>query len=188
MSVTFPKNLWTSADLALLPDNGNRYEIIDGELLVTRAPHWQHQTICGNFYSQLQAWSQATGLGRACRGVGVIFSDSNDVIPDVVWLSMEKYTALIDDAGHVRGAPDLVIEVLSSGAENERRDRQIKLKLYSSQGVLEYWIADWGRQTVEIFRREAGLLKLALTLYREDTLTSPLLSNFHCPLGQVFES
>ncbi|WP_369009403.1 Uma2 family endonuclease [Thermosynechococcus sichuanensis] len=59
--------------------------------------------ICGNFYSQLQAWSQATGLGRACMGVGVIFSDSNDVIPDVVWLSMEKYTALIDDAGHVRG-------------------------------------------------------------------------------------
>lgn len=121
-------------------------------------------------------------------GVGVIFSDSNDVVPDVVWLSMEKYTALIDDAGHVRGAPDLVIEVLSLGAENERRDRQIKLKLYSSQGVLEYWIANWQRQTVEIFRREAGLLKLALTLYREDTLTSPLLPNFRCPLGQIFES
>lgn len=50
-------------------------------------------------------------------GVGVIFSDSNDVIPDVVWLSIEKYATLIDDAGHVRGAPDLVIEVLSSGAE-----------------------------------------------------------------------
>ncbi|MFN4066577.1 MAG: Uma2 family endonuclease [Thermosynechococcus sp.] len=81
-----------------------------------------------------------------------------------------------------------MIEVLSSGAENERRDRQIKLKLYSSQGVLEYWIADRRRQTVEIFRREAGLLKLALTLYREDTLTSPLLPNLHCPLGQIFES
>lgn len=81
-----------------------------------------------------------------------------------------------------------MIEVLSSGAENERRDRQIRLKLYSSQGVLEYWIADWRCQTVEIFRREAGLLKIALTLHREDTLTSPLLPNFHCPLGQIFES
>lgn len=70
-------------------------------------------------------------------GVGVIFGEHDDVIPDVVWLSTEKYVALIDEAGHVRGAPDLIIEVLSSGTENERRAAQMKLKLYSSNGVLE---------------------------------------------------
>jgi Uma2 family endonuclease len=69
------KLLWTSADLELLPDNGNRYEIINGELYVTRAPHWKHQTTCGNFYIELKAWSKITELGYATVGAGVIFSD-----------------------------------------------------------------------------------------------------------------
>ncbi len=145
-------------------------EIIDGELLVTRAPHWQHQTICGNFYSQLQAWSQATGLGRACMGVGVMFSASNDVIPDVVWLSMEKYTALIDDASHVRGAPDLVIEVLSSGAENERRDRQIKLKLYQNSPQCSAYTAKRlgsGQAAVSESQIVAGYIELAPKIGRD---------------------
>jgi Uma2 family endonuclease len=47
---------WTSADLELLPDNGNRYEIIDGELFVTRAPHWGHQKATGNIYAELRGW------------------------------------------------------------------------------------------------------------------------------------
>ena len=51
---------WTTADLELLPDNGNRYEIVEGELLVTRAPHWNHQVTCGNIYSELKTWSRET--------------------------------------------------------------------------------------------------------------------------------
>jgi len=46
---------WTTEDLELLPDNGNRYEIIDGELFVTRAPHWMHQKVCGRTFSGLDA-------------------------------------------------------------------------------------------------------------------------------------
>lgn len=181
------KLLWTSADLELLPENGNRYEIIDGELYVTRAPHWNHQTTCGNFYFELKAWSKITGLGYAAVGAGVIFGNKDDVIPDVVWVSKEKYEALIDQSGHLLGAPDLVIEVLSAGTDNEKRDREVKLKLYSSQGVLEYWIADWREQKLQIYRRENGVLKLAMTLFVTDTLTSPLLPEFSCPLSQIFE-
>ncbi|WP_271255040.1 Uma2 family endonuclease [Pseudanabaena sp. Chao 1811] len=181
------KLLWTSADLELLPDNGNRYEIIEGELYVTRAPHWKHQTTCGNFYFELKAWSKITGLGYAAVGAGVIFGNKDDVIPDVVWLSKEKYEALIDQSGHLLGAPDLAIEVLSAGTDNEKRDREVKLKLYSSQGVLEYWIADWREKKLQIYRRENGVLKLAMTLFVTDTLTSPLLPEFSCPLSQIFE-
>jgi Uma2 family endonuclease len=189
LSYTAPeeKLLWTSADLELLPDNGNRYEIIEGELYVTRAPHWKHQTTCGNFYFELKAWSKITGLGYAAVGAGVIFSDKYDVIPDVVWVSKEKYEALIDQSGHLLGAPDLAIEVLSAGTDNEKRDREVKLKLYSSQGVLEYWIADWREKKLQIYRRENGVLKLAMTLFVTDTLTSPLLPEFACPLSQIFE-
>ncbi|MCS6958681.1 MAG: Uma2 family endonuclease [Pseudanabaenaceae cyanobacterium SKYGB_i_bin29] len=186
MSELTIRQLWTRGDLDLLPENGNRYEIVEGELFVTRAPHWQHQTTCLNFCLALQQWSQATGLGYVGMHVGVIFSEENDVIPDVVWVTKEKYQSLLDGAGHLRGAPDLVIEVLSPGAENARRDRQVKLKLYSVYGVLEYWLADWQARQIEVYRREGGVLKLAMTLYNNDLLTSPLLPNFTCPVQEIF--
>jgi Uma2 family endonuclease len=178
---------WTSADLELLPEDGKRYEIIDGELFVTRAPHWKHQTTCANFYVALKAWSKSTGLGYVGMSAGVIFGNNDDVIPDVVWVSKDKYNSLIDHAGHLLGAPELVIEVLSAGKENERRDREVKLKLYSSRGVLEYWIADWRTQQIEVYRREHGVLQLQMTLYATDSLTSPLLPDFVCPLSQIFD-
>jgi Uma2 family endonuclease len=179
--------LWTSADLELLSDNGKRYEIINGELYVTRAPHNKHQKTCGRFFTVLDIWSRATQLGETELGAGLIFGDNDDVIPDVIWMTKDKYTALIDDTGHFRGAPDLVIEVLSAGTENEKRDREVKLKLYSSRGVLEYWIADWRAKQIQVYRRENGILKLAMTLFASDTLTSPLLPEFSCLISQIFE-
>lgn len=178
---------WTSADLELLPDNGNRYEIIDGELFVTRAPHWRHQDTCGNLYAELRDWSRTIGSGEAVVSPGVIFSDTDDVIPDVVWISFDRLNTLLDEAGHLTDAPELIIEVLSIGAENERRDRSAKLKLYSTRGVREYWIVNWQRQQVEVFRRENAVLTLAATLLAEDTLTSPLLPGFSCPVQQLFD-
>ncbi|MFN5839266.1 MAG: Uma2 family endonuclease [Pseudanabaena sp.] len=170
-----------------MPDNGNRYEIINGELYVTRAPHNKHQDTCGNFYYVLKSWSTNTGMGYAVIGAGVVFGDNDDVIPDVIWMSKGKYATLIDDAGHFRGAPDLVIEVLSAGTDNEKRDREIKLTLYSSRGVLEYWIADWRAKQIQVYRRENGILKLTMTLFATDTLTSALLPEFSCLISQIFE-
>jgi Uma2 family endonuclease len=69
---------------------------------------------------------------------GLIFSDTDAVIPDVVWVSHERLARLEDEAGPLRGAPELVVEVLSPGALNERRDREAKRKLYSAYGVQEY--------------------------------------------------
>lgn len=117
---------WTTANLELLPDNGNRYEIIDGELFVSRAPHWKHQETCGRIFSALDTWSQSTGLGRAAIAPGIIFTDADNVIPDVVWASNERLTVLLDDAGHLTAAPELIVEVLSPGMENERCDREAK--------------------------------------------------------------
>jgi Uma2 family endonuclease len=179
--------LWTSADLELLPDNGNCYEIINGELYVTRAPHNKHQDTCGNFHYELKSWSKVSGLGYTVIGAGLIFGENDDVIPDVMWMSKEKYVALIDDTGHFHGAPDLVIEVLSAGTDNEKRDREVKLKLYSNRGVLEYWIADWRAKQIQVYRRENGVLRLNMTLFASDTLTSPLLPEFACAIAQIFE-
>lgn len=72
---TTEKVRWTSADLELFPDDGKRYEIIDGELFVTRAPHWGHQRTCLKIGRVLDDWSQSSGLGQAAIAPGVIFSD-----------------------------------------------------------------------------------------------------------------
>jgi Uma2 family endonuclease len=93
-------------------------------------------------------------------------------------VSRDRLAAIQDDAGHPRAAPELVVEVLSAGASNARRDRGLKLTLYSRRGVRKYWIVDWRRQTIEAYRREQATLRLAATLGNEDTLTSPLLPDF----------
>jgi Uma2 family endonuclease len=115
-----------------------------------------------------------------------ISPDTDSVIPDVVWASNARLVELLDDAGHLTAAPELIVEVLSAGAENERRDREVKLKLYSSWGVQEYWIVNWRLQQIEVYRRERATLKLIATLFANDELTSPLLSGFACPVAQIF--
>ncbi|MBD2297941.1 Uma2 family endonuclease [Nostoc sp. FACHB-190] len=178
---------WTIADLALFEsDRNHRYEIIDGELFVTRAPHWKHQAICINIGTVLKLWSEESGLGEVAITPGIIFADADNVIPDVVWASHERLAKVLDEAGHLTAAPELVVEVLSDGDKNEKRDRQAKLKLYSVQGVLEYWIFDRREQKVEVYRREKGVLKLVATLYSQDELTSPLLSGFSCIISKLF--
>ena len=95
-------------------------------------------------------------------------------------------TTLGDD-GKFHAAPELIVEVLSPGAANEKRDRDAKLKLYSRRGVDEYWIMDWRRRSVEVFRRKNARLILTTTLRDSDILTTPLLSRFACPVSELFE-
>ena len=177
---------WTSADLAVLPDDGKRYEIIDGELYVSRQLHWHHQRTCGKVFAALDAWSMQTGSGEANLAPGVILAEADDVAPDVVWISQARRATALGADGHLHTAPELVVEVLSPGATNERRDCEAKLKLYSRRGVLEYWIVDWRTQQVEVYRRTDLALRLVVTLYPADALTSPLLPSFMCQVATLF--
>lgn len=177
---------WTSADLDAFPDDGKRYEIIDGELFVSKQPDWHHQLVCFEIGVALRTWSIDSGWGVTNLAPGVIFGESDDVAPDVVWVSSRRLAAVLDADGKLHGAPDLVVEVLSPGSTNERRDREAKLKLYALRGVLEYWIVNWQKRQVEVFRRAEITLKLEGTLREEDALTSPYLPGFKCPVGSLF--
>lgn len=177
---------WTVADLESIPENSNRYEIIDGDLFVTRAPHWQHQRVAGKIHDVLNQWSKESGHGEAVMTPGVLFSEADNVIPDVVWISSERLENGLDDAGHLIVAPELIVEVLSSSEKDRERDRTFKLKLYSVQGVSEYWICDRFHQQIEIFRRQDALLTKACTLFTADTLTSPILPDFNCSVAEIF--
>jgi Uma2 family endonuclease len=118
---------------------------------------------------------------------GVIFAEDDNVAPDVVWVSRERLEAITDEQGHLRAAPELVVEVLSPGSTNERRDRELKLKLYSRQGVHEYWLVDWRTRTVQVYRRQRTALRLIATLEGSDAISSPLLPGFSCPLASLWE-
>jgi Uma2 family endonuclease len=177
---------WTSADLESLPDDGKRYEIIEGELYMSKQPHWHHQFACLQIARFLQDWSEKTNLGQANFAPGLIFTDDEDVAPDVVWISHARLQMALEADGKLHGAPELAVEVLSFGAQNERRDREAKLKLYSRRGVHEYWIVDWQKRQMEIYRRENAALHLVATLFENDTLQSPLLPGFACKVKELF--
>jgi len=177
---------WTSADLELLPDDGKRYEIIDGELYVSKQPSWEHQLICLGIGLGLDRWSNETGAGVVNIAPGVIFAEDDDVAPDLVWVSSERLPTLLGPDRKLHAAPDLIVEVLSPGPANERRDREAKLKLYARRGVREYWIVDWQRRQVELYRRADATLQLVGTLLEGDTLQSPLLPGFSYALGDLF--
>lgn len=179
---------WTIEDLDSLSQNEwNRYEIIQGELFVTRAPHYLHQRLSQKIARYLDEWSDRTGLGVAIITPGVIFSEQDSVIPDVVWISNERLTQIEDESGHLLGAPELIVEVLSPGSVNEKRDRSAKRKLYSLYGVQEYWICDRSLQQIEIYRRQESVLTLQATLLSQDAISSLLLPDFHCAIASFFE-
>ncbi|MGG6269396.1 Uma2 family endonuclease [Leptolyngbya sp. AN03gr2] len=186
MSQATNRVYWTTEDLKLLPESSNRYEIIDGHLLMTRAPHWKHQKAIVKASRILDTWSETSQLGETVATPGVIFDDADNVIPDVIWISNERLAVGVDEEGHFTIAPELIIEVLSPGTQNEKRDRETKLKLYAERGVQEYWILDWRTQQLEVYRRQDALLKLVLTLFAQDKLTSPLLPEFECAVGKFF--
>lgn len=179
---------FTSADLEVMPDDGKRYEIIDGELYVSKQPHYHHQYTCGEITSQLHNWTKQTGNGRVIPAPGLIFAEDDDVAPDVVWISDKRLAVALRRDGKLHDAPELVIEVLSPGFANEKRDRDAKLKLYSRRGVDEYWIIDWQARRVEVYRRQELALHLVATLHEAESLTTPLLPGFSCLVSNLFDN
>jgi Uma2 family endonuclease len=178
---------WTTDDLETMPQlEGQRYEIIDGKLYVTTQPHFNHQFVCTRLTRFLDEWDDQANAGVVVQAPGVVFTKDEAVAPDAVWISNERFATGLDASGHLRVAPELVVEVVSPGSTNERRDREVKLKLYSRRGVHEYWIVDWRQRQVEVFRREQAALRLIETLFGEDELRSPLLPNFACRVAQLF--
>ena len=82
----------------------------------------------------------------------------------MVWISRERAAQGLRPDGKLYAAPEIVAEVLSPGSTNERRDREVKLKLYAREGVEEYWLVDWRTRRVEVYRWADDRLHLVATL------------------------
>ena len=180
---------WTVDDVERLPDDeGTRYEIIDGELYVSTQPDWQHQFVSGQLFAFLQMWSNQTQAGMANLAPGIIYKNDTAVAPDVVWISRERLRTALQANGKLNASPELMVEILSPGSENTRRDRNIKLDLYSRHDVVEYWIVNWLARTIEVYRRKNDKLLPYKTFHETDMLETPLFPGFQCPMSQIFTS
>jgi Uma2 family endonuclease len=178
--------LMTVEDLEAMPEDGNRYEVIEGELFVSRAPSLPHQILSGNIFGNFWQYLRTNVIGRVVATPGLVFDEYCGVIPDIVFFAHVRADEIISD-GRLIAAPDIAIEILSSGRENAARDRVAKRQLYAKHGVKEYWIVDGENRAIEIYRLGAKGLELTGVLNIGDEITSPLLPGFACPIVYVFE-
>jgi Uma2 family endonuclease len=176
----------TYDDFLSFPDDGRRHELIDGEHYVTPAPLVRHQRVSGALFSALHAHCSTTGAGEVFHApLDVVLSRHDIVEPDLLVILADQEGILTEQ--HVRGAPAIVIEILSPGTRS--RDETLKRRLYARTGVREYWMVDPDRQTITICRQTApGRLETAgeLTVAAGDVLASPLLPGLSAPLAVVF--
>lgn len=164
-------------------DDEQRYELIEGELIVVPSPNFLHQHLSAAIEAQLREHVKKHSLGLVLDAPFDIVPAENVVLqPDVIYLSRERYPLLTGNC--LKGAPDLAVEVLSPSTS--RRDRLQKSRLYLRYGVKEYWVADPASQTVEVFSaREDGWL-LAGSYGPGDVIVSPLLPGLAVPGEEIF--
>lgn len=145
-----PLSSITWQDVQQMPDDGNRYEAIEGDLYMTPAPTVRHQRVSQRLFRALYDLLQAPGHGEVFYApLGVEFPATGEgVQPDLLFVSSER-RGIIGEAW-LMGAPDLVVEILSPSTSS--RDRGIKRRLYGRQGVREYWIVDPERNAVDVWR------------------------------------
>lgn len=177
--------LLTIADWDAMPNDGMRYEVIEGELYMSCAPSLKHQITLGNLYADIRQYLDNNPLGLLIPGPGVMFSEYNGVIPDLVFIRQERLAAIANE-DRITGAPDLMIEIVSPGAENSRRDRLVKRHLYGKHSVQEYWIVDPEQASIELYVLQGQLLQMTALLSGTDELVSTVLPGYRCPVSRIF--
>jgi len=179
----------THDDYLLIPEDGFRHQIIDGEHVVTPAPVRRHQLIIGDLFVEMHAAVRALGSGEVILSPMDVILSKHDVLqPDLLYVSAERYHIIPDPNDWVRGAPDLAVEVLSPSTR--RIDEVRKRKRYEVFGVTELWIVDPPVDRVRLYRRdgksEVYSRPVELSAEHGDVLTTPLLPAFAMPLRAVF--
>ena len=174
----------TYDDFVLFPDDGKRHELIDGEHFVSPSPNVRHQRVLMRLGFAIYNFVQEQRCGEVFFApLDIVLSIHDVVEPDLLFVSAER--AAIIGKANLRGAPDLVVEVLSPS--NRRYDEVLKRELYERAGIQEYWLVDPEADTVKVFRREGERFGRPLLVSRHDgdVLTTPLLPGLEIALGGV---
>ena len=181
--VTAPPALkLTYADYCRTPDD-ERYELLDGELIVAPAPNSAHQRVDAKLGWRLAQFVEQWGLGQVFSApYDVVLSETDVVQPDLLFISNER--AYIITPANARGAPDLVVEIISPSTAE--RDRSLKRALYARYGVREYWLVDPDTRIVTVLLLDDGAFVEIAHYGAGQTLTSSTLAGFTANLDDIF--
>jgi Uma2 family endonuclease len=172
----------TYKDYASLGDD-KRYELIEGELYMVPSPDFSHQSVLGNLWDYLRNFTKKRQLGIVlCAPLDVVFPDNNVLQPDILFISKERMGIITEK--NIKGAPDLLVEILSTGTLE--RDKIVKKSLYEKYGVKEYWIVDPTGKQVEVLTLKEEGFEVSGIFFSDDELTSPLLKKLRISLKEIF--
>lgn len=177
---------WTWEDYLRLPDDGNRYEIIEGVLYVTAAPIYDHQFSVSELFAELHRFVKDRGLGVVLVApFDVRLPDVTDPVqPDVLFFRSGNEPQTGDK--YYAGVPDLLVEVLSPGSS--RLDQHVKFAAYEKAGVPEYWLADPKTRAVVVYtlNEKIGQYDELGRFGPEETVRSAVLEGFEAPVAPLF--
>lgn len=174
----------TRADYEALPEDGKRWEFIEGEVfLMAPAPKRRHQRISANIEYMIQSYLENHPIGECYHApFDVFMSDTSIVQPDIILVRRENADRF-SDAG-LEGAPDLIVEILSDSTEEI--DRGPKRILYAKHGVEEYWIVDQHAERIEVYRLRENANQPQRIYTKTESLTTSLMPGLEMPLAKVF--
>jgi len=172
---------WTYEEYYKLDDD-QRYEILNGELVMAPAPDTWHQSWSGDIYALLRTHVTGQKLGKLFMApVDVVLDPENTVQPDIVFVAAAN--AGIIQRRAIFGVPDVLVEVISPASV--RRDRYDKRQLYARFGVKEYWIGDPANKALEILTLKSGAYELYGCAEEKGKLTSLLLPGLEFDLSKT---
>jgi Uma2 family endonuclease len=178
-----PQGKWTFEDYARLPNDGWRYEVIEGVLFMSPSPSPKHQEAITNFGFSLARFVKANRLGK------VFFAPidvrlpvlADPVQPDILFIRQDRLDIIKEK--WIEGAPDLIVEILSPG--NWIDDRQTKYRVYALAGVREYWIVDVDRKQIEVYALRSGDYEILGRYNPGQKAPSEVLAGFQIGVDEV---
>ncbi|MBI5562343.1 MAG: Uma2 family endonuclease [Deltaproteobacteria bacterium] len=176
------KRRYAYADYYAINDD-NRYEVMEGTLMMVPAPNIKHQRISGRIYRVMANFVSNNGLGEVFDApTDVVLSDDVVVQPDILFISGERAAIIGEQA--VMGAPDLVVEI--SSPSSSFNDSVRKKEIYQRFGVKEYWLVFPEEKAIEIMTLEHGLYREFCSAKDEGTVSSKIFPGFEVDLKGVF--
>ena len=183
MTVSFKNDKeWTLADYEALPDDGNRYEVIHGELYMSPPPSPFHQTVSRRIQFLLYSLEQKDQGYIFDAPVGLLIPGATPVEPDLVFLTKDQRSYIKER--YIEGPAHLVVEILSPSTAS--RDRTLKLNLYAQAKVPHYWIVDPAACTLEVYHLVDGCYQVRAALNKEESYRAVEAGNVEIVLSDVF--
>jgi Uma2 family endonuclease len=173
----------TAHDYRELPDGPPYYQLIEGELYMSPSPNWFHQQVLSNLARILFRHLDKDPIGEVyVAPLDTFLTDLNVYQPDVAFISNERKSIIQEDG--IRGAPDLVIEILSP--RTAKYDRGAKRDIYARTGVQEMWIVDPELKTVQVFRFTESADAPVATYGINQKFTSPVFTGLAISCADIF--